>query len=603
MTRATTKRSRGETLPEIENVVCRVSTERTVLGSILRSSSAFRATSSMQIENFHVPSHRIIFRRMRALAATSRPLDLTTVVEELDRNGELDAVGGPAALAALTEGVPERPSIEHYVKDMRNAAALRHLYSLSESVPAALKRGDGLRDVIKHIERELAGPRAVLWSLERGAVTGRVSPDGSAVLDETLAFVRRFVGLTIEQATAVALWTVHTHGFDASETTPYLAISSAEKQCGKTRLLEVLRLLVSRPWFTGRVTAAVLVRKIEADSPTLLLDETDAAFNSDPQYAEALRGILNNGYRRGGAASVCVGKGADIEAKDFSTFCPKAFAGIGHLPETVADRSIPIRLKRKAPGEGEVERFHERVIKPQGEEIHQRIAAWVEPRLPQLSDARPDLPASLSDRQQDCVEPLVAIADAAGGDWPERARRALAALLSGSPAEDQSIRIKLLADIRDVFDQREVDRLLSRDLIEALTAIETSQWPEFNRGKPLTAVGLSRLLEPFEIAPKTIRMDSVTGKGYLRDSFEDSWRRYLQRSIDAVTTSVPCPEPSQPSQCSLDAAGNTFSMPSHRAVVTTPENENAPVLTRVVTDVTAQRPEGENLVPMLKGEL
>jgi hypothetical protein len=105
------------------------------------------------------------------------------------------------------------------------------------------------------------------------------------------------------------------------------------------------------------------------------------------RYAEALRGVLNCGYRRGGVASISVGKGTDIEAKDFSTFCAKALAGIGHLPDTVADRSIPIRLKRKAPGEGEVERFHERLVEPEVQEIQERISAWVEPRLADLSQA------------------------------------------------------------------------------------------------------------------------------------------------------------------------------------------------------------------------
>ena len=195
---------------------------------------------------------------------------------------------------------------------------------------------------------------------------------------------------------------------------------------------------------------------------------------------------------------------------------------------------------------------------------------------------------ALSDRQQDCVEPLLAIADAAGGKWPEQTRRALLEILTSAPAEDLSNRVKLLADIRDVFDERSADRLLSRDLIEALAAIETSPWAEFNRGKPVTPVGLSRLLAPFEIFPKTIRIESSTGKGHSRDSFEDSWRRYLGPSSVGVTRSVLCPETSQPSQSSNNAAKSTFSGPSQGAAVTAPEIANVPVLTRVVTDVSPQ---------------
>jgi hypothetical protein len=152
---------------------------------------------------------------------------------------------------------------------------------------------------------------------------------GNVTLDSLAGFVRRFVFLSDAQTVAVTLWVVHTHAFEAADTTPYLAITSAEKQCGETRLLEVLNLLANSPWFTGRVTAAVLTRKIDTEQPTLLLDESDAAFNGPKEYAEALRGVLNTGHRRGGQASCCVGQGANLTYRDFSTFCPKAIAGIG----------------------------------------------------------------------------------------------------------------------------------------------------------------------------------------------------------------------------------------------------------------------------------
>ena len=119
----------------------------------------------------------------------------------------------------------------------------------------------------------------------------------------------------------------HTHALEASRVTPYLSISSAEPGSGKTLLLEVLAMLVPRPWLTGRTTAAVLPRKVEKVCPTLLLDESDTAFRGDKDYAAALHGILNTGYKRSGSSTLCVGQGANIDFRDFSTFCPKAFAG------------------------------------------------------------------------------------------------------------------------------------------------------------------------------------------------------------------------------------------------------------------------------------
>jgi hypothetical protein len=129
------------------------------------------------------------------------------------------------------------------------------------------------------------------------------------VLNSVAAFIKRFVSLSEAQSITVALWVAHTHALDAADTTPYLNITSAEKQCGKTRLLEVLGLLAAKPWPTGSVSKAVLVRKLDAEQPTLLLDESDAAFAGDKEYSEALRAVLNSGHSRDGVASLCVGQG------------------------------------------------------------------------------------------------------------------------------------------------------------------------------------------------------------------------------------------------------------------------------------------------------
>ena len=200
-------------------------------------------------------------------------------------------------------------------------------------------------------------------------------PDGAELLERLVRFIRRFVALTEHQAILIVLWIVHTHALDAADNTPYVNVKSAEKRSGKTRLLEVLSLLAAGSWLTGRVTAAVLVRKVAAEAPALLLDESDAAFKGGREYAETLRGVLNAGFRRGGVASLCVGQGANITYEDFSVFCPKVIAGIGNLPDTVADRSIPIELRRRRPSE-KVERFRLRKVGPQSLPIHRDVRAW-----------------------------------------------------------------------------------------------------------------------------------------------------------------------------------------------------------------------------------
>ena len=376
---------------------------------------------------------------------------------------------------------------------------------------------------------------------------------GRRSLDDAVRFLRRFVVLSDEQAVAVALWVAHTHAFDAAYATGYLAITSAEKQSGKTRLLEVLEVLVEKPWFTGRTTAAALTRKIADQRPTLLLDESDAAFNGDKDYAEALRGILNSGHRRGGVASLCVGVGVNIEVRDFPVFSPKAIAGIGRLPDTVADRSIAIRLKRRAPGE-HAERFRHRVDEPVASPIRNGLADWAAAHREDLMSASPQLPPELSDRACDGWEPLLAIADMVGGDWPEQARAAAVALADGAAAQDESEGVQLLTDVRTMFDERGIDRFPSAELV----AIEGAAWADWGHGKGLTANTLARLLRAFEIRPRTIKLhDGSTPKGYHRHQFEEAFSRYLAAYTPFQTATQPQPA----SLCGKETISNRNPIP------------------------------------------
>jgi hypothetical protein len=369
-----------------------------------------------------------------------------------------------------------------------------------------------------------------------------VATDTGRMLDQFVDFVRRYVVLSEAQLVAASLWIAHTHAFEAADATPYLSITSAEKESGKTRLLEVLDLLVARPWYTGRVSAAVLARKVDAETPTLLLDESDATFNGEKEYAETLRGMLNTGHRKGGCSSLCVGQGAALTYTDLSTFCPKAVAGIGELPDTVASRAIAIRLKRKAPGE-RVERYRRRDAEEAADPLREWLRSWGESHVDLLAEARPHLPDELGDRAQDSWEPLLAIADLAGGDWAARGRRA-ALELSDTHRDEGSIDVRLLADIRCVFDERGVDRLATAELLDGLAADEEAPWGSWHRGeKPMSARALADRLRPFDVHSKTIRLPSgETPKGFTRDQFEDVWARYLPRTPDSsATTPQPAP--------------------------------------------------------------
>lgn len=341
------------------------------------------------------------------------------------------------------------------------------------------------------------------------------------LLTTLVVWLRRYVVVTDAQAAAITLWIAHTHAINAFDCTPYLQITSATKRAGKTRLLEVLEPTVARPWFTGRTSAAALVRKVDAEMPTLLLDESDAAFGGEKEYAEALRGILNTGYRRSGKATVCVGHSANITARDFSTFGPKAIAGIGTLPDTVADRAIAIQLRRRTNDEP-CERWREREGHHEATPMHERLAAWAALAVETLREARPKMPSSLGDRQTDVWEPLLAIADLAGGTWPTRARNA-AIILAGS-ADDTDITVELLRDVAGILQEFDGTIITTKELLAGLTALEDRPWAAWRQDKPITARGLARLLGPLGIHPdRHLR----TVRGYRVDAFTDALARYL----------------------------------------------------------------------------
>lgn len=364
-------------------------------------------------------------------------------------------------------------------------------------------------------------------------------PPLDELLNTVAAFITRYLVLTTHQRYAVTLWAAHTHALDAFDVTPYLDINSPEKRSGKTLLLELLDLLVARPWLTGRTTTAALSRKVDKVRPTLLLDESDAAFKGDKEYAETLRGVLNTGYKRNGVVTVCIGQGANIDFKDFSTFCPKAIAGIGKLPDTVKDRSIPISLKRKAPHE-KVERLRRRVAAERAKLVYEGLAGWAasDPIIQELREARPDIPTLLNDRAGDGWEPLLAIANLAGGDWPRRAHEAALALSASGSSEADSLGVRLLGDIHTAFLEAGNDRLPTEGLLKTLNEMEESPWGGFHDGAGMTGRDLAGMIKKYDIAPKQIKFEVGGRKGYEIESFVDAFSRYAVRLSETNETTV-----------------------------------------------------------------
>jgi hypothetical protein len=365
------------------------------------------------------------------------------------------------------------------------------------------------------------------------AVLGQTAYPESDLLAELCDLIRRFVVVTDVQADTLALWVAHTHVFDVFETTPYLAITSPEKRSGKTRLLEVLELVVSKPLVTANISDAALFRVIEERSPTLLIDEVDALMRA--REREELRGLLNAGYRKG-AEVYRMGGGNNTTLQSFKVYAPKALAGIGDcLPDTIADRAISVRLTRRTRAE-RIERFRLRDVAPAALELRDALAAWIAPHESRLTDLRPELPSELDDRAQDVWEPLLAVADLAGGDWPVRARRAAVVLSTGDERVDESVTATLLRDVHGIFSSNGHTAYRTAELLERLHKIEESPWGEMPNGKPLSPHGLSRLLKPYRIRTMSVRdHGSDPVRGYKFEQFRQAFASLALQSVTSVT--------------------------------------------------------------------
>lgn len=343
--------------------------------------------------------------------------------------------------------------------------------------------------------------------------------NGSDLLNELSGVIRRYVVMSAYAADTTALWVVHTYLVSGFGISPRLAITSPEKRCGKTTLLDVLARLVLRPLPTSNVSTAAIFRVVEVQQPTLLIDEADTFL---PENDE-LRGILNSGHRQGGSVLRLVGK--EFEPRSFSTYSACAIALIGKLPDTLTDRSVAVELRRCRPDEDiKAFRFDRTATL---DAVARRAARWASDNAKLISDNDPAMPEGIYNRAADNWRPLLAIAGAAGADWPERARRAAKAADAAAGDHDQSVRVALLADIRNMYVERDVDRLASADIAKGLIAIEGRPWGEWKAGAPITPNSVARQLARFGISPDTIRVGDQTPKGYMRSQFEDAFVRYL----------------------------------------------------------------------------
>ena len=344
--------------------------------------------------------------------------------------------------------------------------------------------------------------------------------DGAELLDDLRSLAQRFLILPHDGDNVIALWALFTYTIDVAGVAPILALLSPEKRCGKTTTLELLKRLARRALPASNVTPAALFRSVEKWTPTLLVDEADTFLRD----RDELRGIINSGHTRA-TAFVLRTEGDNHDPVQFSTWCAKAIALIGKLPDTIEDRSIVLTLRRKLRSECLEKLRH--ADPAEFETLRRKCVRWARDNAHRLRAARPSVPEALNDRAADSWEPLLAIADLAGGRWPELARET-ACQVSRAGAESDSLRVELLRDIQAMFKRLGVDRIPSELLVDELCKSAETRWADFSRGgKRITQRQLAGLLKLFEIQPRDIRFDSGVKKAYAVDWFQDAFRRYI----------------------------------------------------------------------------
>ena len=354
---------------------------------------------------------------------------------------------------------------------------------------------------------------------------------GAGLLDHIDRFVGRYLECSDHQRLIMAFWVLHTHCLPAAQVTPYLAIQSAERESGKSLCLQLLSMISPESALTTAYTAASLARRTDDPIPTVLLDEFQATIGTRVRSkSPVLRAVLASGFQSG--------VGYTTATRELNLFAPKAFAGMGQLPDEIADRSISIVLEPSTP-KSKVRRFDLCRATEEADSLRERLHSWSEGAIASLkkqpSYTYAKFPPGLDPRQQDMVEPLLHIADLLGEGWPEIIREALAAIFQDALDFDLKESLQLLADVRDCFAHHSwAERLSTSDLLTWLHSRDARSWDVDGR---ITARRLARLLHPFEILPRVQRIDKKKlARGYQLQDFIEPWQKHLNFEVPVAVT-------------------------------------------------------------------
>lgn len=363
------------------------------------------------------------------------------------------------------------------------------------------------------------------------------------LLDEINAVIERHIVCNAEVKTAATLWIAYSWCIEHVPFAPLAIITAPEMQCGKTQLLEVMGRLSRKPLMASGITPAAVFRVVDAQRPTLLIDEVDTFLKTN----EELRGIVNCGHSRT-SPNIIRTVGDNHEPKAFNVFGAKVLCGIGKLPDTIMSRAIILPMRRKLSSEKVTRLRH--ADKDQFLRLSRQLARFELDYGPIVGAAKPSMPEALGDRDQDNWETLLSIADLAGGVWPKIARSSALALCDKSTDKGTSSE-ELLSDINTAFDRKNTRRFTSVELLEALLEDPEAPWATWNRGRPLSGRQLCSKLREFDIVACSIKTNGRVTSGFKLEQFNDAFARYLdngkQPADDVFFSSEELSSPHSPS--------------------------------------------------------
>lgn len=330
---------------------------------------------------------------------------------------------------------------------------------------------------------------------------------------------------------ALVLWALATHIYESFDAFPYLVITAATKQAGKTRLSELLGFLSGNAKPSASIKPGALYQIIEDFKPTLIIDEAETFSTGD---AGDMRSILNAGYRKGQT----VMRRQGLQVMEYKVYCPKVFVLIGDVYDTLRDRSIVITLRRGEPRK----RFLYDAVKAEGQALGAEFSELLKIARARIeTQYASEFAEFLTDRDEEIWRPLFSLCRILAPEFMRELTR-----LSADLCADKTQERKRFVNLSNVEDKAQGDQYAKRALadilqvlngdsflpsteaVERMKALDVAPWRRY-QGAGLTPRSLANLLTRFGLHPRAGRKagnvkasgpGQGTAKGYYRADVE-----------------------------------------------------------------------------------